>query len=383
MPDEVTYTHGHAEQRPALAPLAHRRELRGYLLARLAPGLDLLDVGCGPGTITADLAERVAPGRVVGLDVPRTCSTQAARTAAEAGPATSSFAPATCYALPFADDSFDVVHAHQVLQHLADPVAALREMAPRAAGPAASWPSATATTGHGLVPGEPGPGAVAGAVPPGRPLERRRARCRPPPRGLGACGRPHRRAPHGVGVVLRRRGGAGVVVRPVGRADRGHPLRRRRRGPRLQHPRRARRPSRPRGASGVGSPTAGSPCCTASCWRRSADHVEEVEDLGERRGVLREEGVAAFVDAQLGVRDARRDGLAVRRRRDAVVAAARDERRARDRGRAGRTRRGGCARSSCSASPRSCSAVLAAARRVRHHLGEAAVAGVRRRATRA
>ena len=33
------------------------------------------------------------------------------------------------YALAADDDSFDVVHAHQVLQHLTDPVAALREMA--------------------------------------------------------------------------------------------------------------------------------------------------------------------------------------------------------------------------------------------------------------
>jgi ubiquinone/menaquinone biosynthesis C-methylase UbiE len=32
------------------------------------------------------------------------------------------------YALDFPDDSFDVVHAHQVLQHLTDPVAALTEM---------------------------------------------------------------------------------------------------------------------------------------------------------------------------------------------------------------------------------------------------------------
>ena len=55
--------------RPAVAPLAHRRELRRLLLPSLRPGLDLLDVGCGPGTITVDLATRVAPGRVVGLDV--------------------------------------------------------------------------------------------------------------------------------------------------------------------------------------------------------------------------------------------------------------------------------------------------------------------------
>lgn len=40
----------------------------GYLLDSLQPGQELLDVGCGPGTITLDLADRVAPGQVVGID---------------------------------------------------------------------------------------------------------------------------------------------------------------------------------------------------------------------------------------------------------------------------------------------------------------------------
>ncbi|MBO0866430.1 MAG: methyltransferase domain-containing protein, partial [Mycobacterium sp.] len=39
-----------------------------------------------------------------------------------------SFATADVHALEFPDDAFDVVHAHQVLQHVADPVQALREM---------------------------------------------------------------------------------------------------------------------------------------------------------------------------------------------------------------------------------------------------------------
>lgn len=39
------------------------------LLALLRPGLDVLDVGCGPGTLTIETARRVLPGRVVGLDV--------------------------------------------------------------------------------------------------------------------------------------------------------------------------------------------------------------------------------------------------------------------------------------------------------------------------
>ncbi|WP_448641975.1 methyltransferase domain-containing protein [Geodermatophilus sp. URMC 63] len=123
-----TYTHGHAE--PVLQ--AHRWRTADnsarYLLPHLRPGLDVLDVGCGPGTITVDLARRVAPGRVLGLDVSADPLAEARDlTAREGVPAT--FAVGDAYALDVPDDAFDVVHAHQVLQHLTDPVAALREMA--------------------------------------------------------------------------------------------------------------------------------------------------------------------------------------------------------------------------------------------------------------
>ena len=123
-----TYTHGHAE--PVLQ--SHRWRTAdnsaGYLLPLLRPGLELLDVGCGPGTITVDLAARVAPGRVVGLDVSDAPLAEARGLAERAGVAVT-FEVGDVYALADADDSFDVVHAHQVLQHLTDPVAALREMA--------------------------------------------------------------------------------------------------------------------------------------------------------------------------------------------------------------------------------------------------------------
>jgi SAM-dependent methyltransferase len=99
-----------------------------YLLAELRPGLDLLDVGCGPGNITIDLARRVSPGRVVGVDAAATVVDAARTAAAEQGVPRVEFDVADVYELPFADATFDVVHAHQVLQHLADPVAALRQM---------------------------------------------------------------------------------------------------------------------------------------------------------------------------------------------------------------------------------------------------------------
>ena len=123
------YTHGHS---PAvLASHAHRTaaDSAAYLLPRLRAGLDLLDVGCGPATITADLAEAVAPGRVVALDG-APAALEAARATLQARGLTDAVEPVDgdVHALPFADASFDVVHAHQLLQHVADPVAALREM---------------------------------------------------------------------------------------------------------------------------------------------------------------------------------------------------------------------------------------------------------------
>ncbi|RAG83059.1 SAM-dependent methyltransferase [Streptacidiphilus pinicola] len=97
-----------------------------YLLPELKPGQALLDVGCGPGTITAGLAERVGPGLVTAVDNSAEVLAQARQAVPES--AGVRFETADVHALPFPDASFDVVHAHQVLQHVADPVAALREM---------------------------------------------------------------------------------------------------------------------------------------------------------------------------------------------------------------------------------------------------------------
>lgn len=118
------YTHGHH----ASVLRSHRwrtaENSAGYLLPHLRAGMDLLDLGCGPGTITMDLARRVAPGRVLGLDSSPEVIEQATAAAGET-PAT--FAVGDAYALDLSDASFDVVHAHQVLQHLGDPARALRE----------------------------------------------------------------------------------------------------------------------------------------------------------------------------------------------------------------------------------------------------------------
>ena len=122
-----TYTHGHH----ASVLRSHRwrtaENSAGYLLPHLRAGQRLLDVGCGPGTITLDLAGRVAPGQVLGLDASADVIAQAEATRSERRVEGVTFAVGDAYALDLPDASVDVVHAHQVLQHLRDPVAALRE----------------------------------------------------------------------------------------------------------------------------------------------------------------------------------------------------------------------------------------------------------------
>jgi ubiquinone/menaquinone biosynthesis C-methylase UbiE len=126
-PAQPRYTHGHAE--PVLRSHAWRtaENSAGYLISSLHPGLVVLDLGCGPGTITADLAGLVAPGRVVAVDSAESILARARSTCVGVG-ADVALAAARGERLPFRDGSFDVVHAHQVLQHVGDPVAALREM---------------------------------------------------------------------------------------------------------------------------------------------------------------------------------------------------------------------------------------------------------------
>jgi ubiquinone/menaquinone biosynthesis C-methylase UbiE len=122
----MTYTHGHHES----VLRSHRWRTVENSAAYAAPyfveGARVLDVGCGPGTITLDIAGRVARGEVIGIDASADVIAQAQQDAKGFDNVT--FATGDVYALDFPDASFDVVHAHQVLQHLPDPVGALREM---------------------------------------------------------------------------------------------------------------------------------------------------------------------------------------------------------------------------------------------------------------
>jgi SAM-dependent methyltransferase len=99
-----------------------------FFLPYLRPGMHVLDVGCGPGSITLGLAEVVAPGEVVGIDLQPTQIEQARALAVERGVENVRFEVGEAYRLPFPAHSFDAAFAHGVLMHLREPVRALVEI---------------------------------------------------------------------------------------------------------------------------------------------------------------------------------------------------------------------------------------------------------------
>ena len=91
--------------------------------AGLAP-TSVLDVGCGEGVVTERLAQLLAPAKVLGVDAAEHLSEEwGARSAPNL-----SFAAGSAYDLPFADGSFDLVCAIEVLEHLERPRDAIAEM---------------------------------------------------------------------------------------------------------------------------------------------------------------------------------------------------------------------------------------------------------------
>ena len=86
----------------------------------------LLDCGCGPGSISIGLAEAVAPGRVIGVDIEPDQYRSAWSQMAEHPETNLHFASADVYRLPFAANTFDAAFLHNVLSHLRRPLEVLK-----------------------------------------------------------------------------------------------------------------------------------------------------------------------------------------------------------------------------------------------------------------
>jgi SAM-dependent methyltransferase len=99
-----------------------------FFLPFLRPGMRVLDLGCGPGSITLGLAQAVAPGEAIGVDLQPSQVAQAQALGAARGVMNVRFEVADVYQLPFPDGSFDAVFGNAVLMHLREPVPALVEV---------------------------------------------------------------------------------------------------------------------------------------------------------------------------------------------------------------------------------------------------------------
>ena len=125
MPRE-TYLHGHHRTVISAHSARTADDAAAFLLPHLRPGMSLLDFGCGPGTITVGLADAVGEtGSVLGIDVSDGLRGEWARRLEESGHAGLEFRVDDIYETDLEKNQFDVIYAHQVLQHLGDPVSAL------------------------------------------------------------------------------------------------------------------------------------------------------------------------------------------------------------------------------------------------------------------
>ena len=121
------YTPGYSDAAEAFM-VRRRLEPNGaFFLPFLKSGLAVLDCGCGPGTITRDIARLIAPGRVVGLDFNLSQVEKASRDAQSEGLRNVEFRQGSVYELPFAAESFDAVFSHALLEHLREPAKAMAE----------------------------------------------------------------------------------------------------------------------------------------------------------------------------------------------------------------------------------------------------------------
>jgi ubiquinone/menaquinone biosynthesis C-methylase UbiE len=126
--DAEVYSISEPEVQREYTGIRRAQDWVGFLLPHLQPGMRLLDLGCGVGSITLDLAEIVAPGQVVGVDADASQLEVARTSATRRALSNARFEIADAYALPFADDAFDAALAHTLLVHLREPGRVLREL---------------------------------------------------------------------------------------------------------------------------------------------------------------------------------------------------------------------------------------------------------------
>jgi SAM-dependent methyltransferase len=108
--------------------MRHATTHAAFFLPHLKPGMTVLDCGCGPGSITVDLAQIVAPAKTFGIDVEPKQVKLAETYAAGFNTPNVKFRVADIRRLPFPNNFFDAVFIHGVVEYLENPVDAFREV---------------------------------------------------------------------------------------------------------------------------------------------------------------------------------------------------------------------------------------------------------------
>ncbi|KAH0837710.1 hypothetical protein Z517_04375 [Fonsecaea pedrosoi CBS 271.37] len=123
-----TYTQGHSAAVVASHASRTVENSAAFLLPHLQPHFTIVDLGCGPGTITRGFCPHVPQGSVIGIDAAESVITLARSGAPGNEHPNLTFRVGDITArLPWDDNSVDVVYTSQVLYHIPTPVRVIRE----------------------------------------------------------------------------------------------------------------------------------------------------------------------------------------------------------------------------------------------------------------
>ncbi|KAI4166891.1 MAG: hypothetical protein LQ343_007656 [Gyalolechia ehrenbergii] len=123
-----TYLQGHSSEVIASHSARTVTNSAAFLLPHLRPHFSLLDIGCGPGTITSGFCSHLPHGHVTGVDLGDSVIEHARSLHSPSEYPNLKFSAGNILeGLSYADNTFDVVYFHQTILHLPDPIKGIRE----------------------------------------------------------------------------------------------------------------------------------------------------------------------------------------------------------------------------------------------------------------
>jgi ubiquinone/menaquinone biosynthesis C-methylase UbiE len=126
----MAYQHVKADDASVTSLYGERTALSScaYLRPYIKETSNILDVGCGPGVITADLAKIAFKGKTIGVDNNAGIIDEASAAFPPSQTPNLTYAVSDAATLEaFQDNTFDIVHAHALIVHILDPVSVLKQ----------------------------------------------------------------------------------------------------------------------------------------------------------------------------------------------------------------------------------------------------------------